>query len=334
MNSSLTREYSQRLGVLAEEQLQAALTRFDLGLLLDAQPATGGLFGQNVFLTTTKGEYVLRGKPHYPWQFPKERYFAQQIHEHTNVPAPWPYLIDPTTDIFGWSYAVMPRLPGLHLRDPEVRKRLREEDHLEIGRALGENLALLHEYVWDYSGTYDLTADRLVPLGSSHSDWRISRVRDDLALCREYADRTTDADVTWVEKTIAETHEALDVPFQPTFVHHDYGEHNVVVEHGEKGWRVSGVFDLMEGYVGDGEEDFARSVALDTDRHGLEAAHAFVQAYRERHPLRPGYEDRFRLYMLADRLAIWAFDLRNDIGLDKKLTFREYATRYVELAVF
>jgi hypothetical protein len=43
----------------------------------------------------------------------------------------------------------------------------------------------------------------------------------------------------------------------------------------EYGNALSGVFDLMEGYVGDGEEDFVRSVALDTDRHGLEAAQAF-----------------------------------------------------------
>jgi aminoglycoside phosphotransferase (APT) family kinase protein len=145
VNTILTREYSQRLGILSGEQLQAALSRFDLGLLLDAQPATAGLFGQNVFLTTTRGEYVLRGKPHYLWQFPKERYFARQIHEHTKVPAPWPYLIDPTTDIFGWSYALMPRLPGLILEDPEEQKRLSEEDSLSIAHALGETLAQLHD---------------------------------------------------------------------------------------------------------------------------------------------------------------------------------------------
>ncbi|MBI2759933.1 MAG: hypothetical protein HYX51_00705, partial [Chloroflexi bacterium] len=46
------RQYSERLGVLTPEQLQAALDRFNLGRLLDARPATGGLFGQNVLLTS------------------------------------------------------------------------------------------------------------------------------------------------------------------------------------------------------------------------------------------------------------------------------------------
>ena len=56
--SNLTREYSQRLGVLTAEQLQAALDRFDLGGLIDARPAPGGLFGQNVLLTSTKGAHA------------------------------------------------------------------------------------------------------------------------------------------------------------------------------------------------------------------------------------------------------------------------------------
>lgn len=37
-----SREYSKRLGVLTRAQLQAALSRFDLGELLDAEPAQGG----------------------------------------------------------------------------------------------------------------------------------------------------------------------------------------------------------------------------------------------------------------------------------------------------
>jgi len=51
--------------------------------------------------------------PHYPWQFPKERLIARLLHERTRAPVSWPYLLDPSDDIFGWSYALMPRLPGL-----------------------------------------------------------------------------------------------------------------------------------------------------------------------------------------------------------------------------
>ena len=68
----------------------------NLGRFVGAEPITSGLFGQNVFVTTTDGEFVLRGAPHWVkdideteyrredrWQFTKERFFAQQLHEHT-----------------------------------------------------------------------------------------------------------------------------------------------------------------------------------------------------------------------------------------------------------
>src|SRR4051812_16361344 len=60
------RAYSQRLGLLTPRQFQAALMRFGLGDFIDATPVPQGLFGQNVFVTSTQGAYVLRGAPHYP----------------------------------------------------------------------------------------------------------------------------------------------------------------------------------------------------------------------------------------------------------------------------
>jgi hypothetical protein len=81
------REYSQRLGVLAHAQLQSALDRFDLGELLSAEAAPGGLFGQNVMLTTSRGGYVLRGNPH-AGQLERERYVAGIITDRTSVAVP------------------------------------------------------------------------------------------------------------------------------------------------------------------------------------------------------------------------------------------------------
>ncbi len=65
--------YSERLGVLDDRQFQAALARLGLGDFVRADPVSGGLFGQNVFVTSTTGAWVLRGAPHYDWQFPAER---------------------------------------------------------------------------------------------------------------------------------------------------------------------------------------------------------------------------------------------------------------------
>jgi aminoglycoside phosphotransferase (APT) family kinase protein len=122
-----------------------------------------GLFGQNVFLTSTRGAFVLRGAPHFPWQFPTEQFYAQQLHEHTRVPAPWPYLIEQAQDIFGWSYAIMPRLPGSQMSLMEAQRKLTREDQYEIAVALGENLALMHELSWPFPGRYNADTQSVQP---------------------------------------------------------------------------------------------------------------------------------------------------------------------------
>jgi hypothetical protein len=65
-----THEYTARLGRISPTQFQDALDRFALGTFVPAAPIPLGTFGQNVFVTATSGEYVLRGAPHYAWQFP------------------------------------------------------------------------------------------------------------------------------------------------------------------------------------------------------------------------------------------------------------------------
>src|SRR3712207_422982 len=106
------RVYSQRLGALTSHQFQTALTRFGLGTFVEATPVSHGLFGQNVFVRSSQGDYVLRGAPHYPWKFPKERFGATLRHERTPVPVAYPYLLDISIDIFGGPYRRFPRLYG------------------------------------------------------------------------------------------------------------------------------------------------------------------------------------------------------------------------------
>lgn len=105
--------YSQRLGVITDEQFQAALDQFHLGRFIRAEAIPSGLWGQNVFVSSTEGEYVLRGQPHFAWQFPTEQFYARYLYERTSVPVPWLYLLDVGTDIFGWNFVLMPRMPGL-----------------------------------------------------------------------------------------------------------------------------------------------------------------------------------------------------------------------------
>ncbi|HET9224405.1 MAG TPA: phosphotransferase, partial [Roseiflexaceae bacterium] len=134
--------------MLAPHQFQAALARFELGDFVEAAPVSKGLFGQNMFITSTQGEYVLRGLPHYSWQFPKERFGAALLHERTQVPVAHPYLLDTSTDIFGWHYLLMPRLQGISPADTQ----LVDAEQVAIARALGRNLAQMQALIWSHAG--------------------------------------------------------------------------------------------------------------------------------------------------------------------------------------
>ena len=331
--ADLTREYSKRLGVLSGEQLQAALARFDLGELIAARPAPGGLFGQNVLVTSTAGEYVLRGHAHYDGQFEKERFFCRAIHERTRAKAPWPFLIEKLPQIFGWGYALMPLLPGVHLSDPEVR-RATADDRLGIARAMGEYLPLMQQPAWDAPAAYDHAADELAPLGSPYAEWFAARTRDYLRRCRETSHvTTTDGDVAWVESLIDAARASLDAPFAPALVHTDYAEGNVVAERRDDGWRIGGVFDLGDAYVGDGEYDLAR-LACQYGRQSEAMLRAFCSAYTEALPPRPGFGDRLALYIAADRLIFWEYGHRNKVWFTgpEYTSFRAWAEPFVALA--
>lgn len=346
------RNYSHRLGMLADEQFQAALDRFGLGTLVKAEPISFGLFGQNVFVTSTSGEYVLRGDPHFPWQFPTERFYAQQLHEHTRVPVPWPYLIDPATDIFGWSYVLMPRMPGLQLADEVVRNALSQDEHKAIVRAIGENLAHMQQLTWPHPGRYDAETNTVRPLELYKElvwphpvrllkDFAVStnkqvlfaelvieRIRFMLACSRQYSSDTTEDDIAWVEELIGQSRDALDEPFVPCIVMEDYKRDNLVVTHNNGRWQVSGVFDLMACYVGDGEVDLSRTVAMYRVKEPL-LAREFVQAYCYHKPPRPGFLQRFPLYVLLDRAILWDyFQSTGVLPWGKHVCFRAWAEPY------
>jgi aminoglycoside phosphotransferase (APT) family kinase protein len=291
------------------------LTRFELGEFVNATPVSGGLFGQNVFVTSTQGEYVLRGTPHYSWQFPKEQFGAALLHEYTQVPVAYPYLL-------------IPRLYGFNPTDSQVTS----SDQLDIARVLGENLAQLHALTWPFAGDYDLVSNTIQPFSGGFAQWIVADIRRWLASARENGPVTTDDDVRWTERVIDEMQAALAVAFQPCFVMNDYNPGNMLVNRVQDTWQVTGLFDLMEYYFGDGEADLMRSIAIYLDRgqpHGQQLVHAFATAYLEHRPARPGFAERYTLYMLRDRLIAWEYGTRPGINWFPEVqSFRDYAERY------
>lgn len=321
------REYSKRLGVLTHEQLQAALDRFDLGVLVGAEPAPGGLFGQNVMLTTTKGDHVLRGHPH-EGQLDRERYVAGIIHARTRVPVPWPYRVEDDPALFGWPYAIMPRLPGVQLADPEVRRQLTREDRTGIVVALAECLALLHDAPFDCVASYDAAFHGFVAAPRAYTDWFDAWTRSWLDRCRAASPATTDEDVAWVEAIIAEARAPLAEPLNPCLVHHDYKENNTVAQRLDGRWRISGLFDLAETYLGDGEYDLARAYC-EYVLHRPRLAQSYLRTYLALRPPRPGFPARFRHYVLHDRLIVWEYGQRNHVWFSPDQTLRPWAEAFL-----
>jgi fructosamine-3-kinase len=159
----------------------------------------------------------------------------------------------------------------------------------------------------------------------------IGQVQARVAGCRAAREGCIGADdEDWIEGLLSApaVRAALDEPFEPSWVHHDWKPNNVLAESGAGGWRITGVVDLMEGYFGDGEEDLVRSVAFFAigDRGRIRR---FTGRYREAQPLRPGFEERYRIYQLVDCLVVWEYGQRNRIWFPEALRLRAFAEPFV-----
>lgn len=305
----MTTEYSKRLGSISAAQFQKALDHFDLGQFIRAEPIPFGLFGQNVFVTSSAGEFVLRGAAHYDWQFPKEQFIATLLHERSDVAVPYPYLFDRDESIFGWNdgYVLMPRMPGLQLADTAVRKTLSHQDRNAVAYALGENLREIQRVPWQFAGQYDLKTQTIVPFQDGFGNWLVNELRQLVYQSQSYQTGTDETDVMWVEQIIQQAEEALQMPYTPVMVMHDYKESNLTVENHGNCWQVSGVFDFMEALFGDGELDLVRQLAIYTDEKEPTWAKSFLDGYLECEPLRPMAKKRITLYMVYDRMVVWEY---------------------------
>ncbi len=326
------RVYSERLGAISDAQFEAVAERFGLGRFVSAAPTTAGLFGQNVFVTTTDGEFVLRGAPHWVkdldetewrredrWQFTSERWFAQQLHERTKTPVPWPIHHDERDDIFGWPYLVMPRMPGLCTDERGFMRAVAPDDRRAAAVALGETLAEMQRLSWPFAGAFSIETIEL----EAYPEGAVGRTaREIREMIRGNGDRLEAGEIAWIEDIIAGA--PTDVPV--TFVHNDYKLGNLTLLKDGGRWHVAGLFDLHQARFADGAADISRMACgfLDTEP---ELARLFREAYGK--PLDAG---RMALYAIYDRLAIWSYFSRPgvDAGWLRGRTFRGWASRYMD----
>jgi aminoglycoside phosphotransferase (APT) family kinase protein len=332
------REYSKRLGRVSDVQLQAALDRFGLGSLNSAEPAEGGLFGQNVLLETTAGSFVFRGAPHWnpagedDWQFPKERFFSRLLVDSPAAPpVPWPYLVDQGRDIFGWGFAIQPRLPG-KTYDRPAGGTLTSAECGQQAAALGHALAGIHTVVLPHPGRYVARSDTVEPLSAGYADYVRDTIEGLLQASRKASAATSESDLSWARTLVAGARPALELPFTPTVVHLDYGFHNVLLHKVAEKWEVGGVIDWMTAESGNSECDLARHLATDV-QFKLGHRAEFMAAYRAVHLPAAGYEERFPVFVLWERLLIWSYWQRTGGQFQEGLGLRDWIEPFTNLTV-
>lgn len=336
--------YSQRLGEISDAQFAAATARAGVGRFLRAAPVTSGLFGQNVFVTTTEGEYVLRGAPHWvdlsdcgPWkwerndlyQFTKEALFARLLHAKTDAPVPWPHLLVKDADILGWPYIVMPRMPGHCFDERSIRKSLSLDQRHEVAHALGDVLARQQKLAWSFAGDVDPNTYELKPFPGGYLE---QMARQTLRFAENTGGIGTLSrdDNAWIQHII-DAAAAHSQDEQAVYVHGDFKLGNLCVTDNGGTWHASGILDLHTSHFGDGEADLCRMLCsfLDTD---TSLARVFLDAYRAKRPLAEALPVRMPLYLVNERLKIWQYFTRPDVDAPwlKGKTFRSWVQPYLD----
>jgi hypothetical protein len=140
--------------------------------------------------------------------------------------------------------------------------------------------------------------------------------------------------VAWVENLLAAGRQAIEEPLTARVVLPDYKLDNATAQRFGGRWAISGVFDLMEAFMGDGEMSLCRQFGTYLDEGQPALAGEYVRGYLTLRPSRPGFAERFRAYMLADRLIVWEYGQRHpESGWWKtRLTLREYIDPYLDAA--
>ena len=337
MSKTNEKNFGKLLGKISDSSLQSALDEFDLGQLVSSEAIPFGLFGQNAFLESTSGSYVLRTCAFYDWQLPTEHFFSKLIHPRTQVPAPWPYLLSESEIIFGFQYgfAIMPRLPGITTADPETYKSFNSSQKSSLAMAQGTALRELQKLTNDVSGKYDHIEKAVIPFPNGYVARTVERIRKNVATSIEYPNpHISQTDKDWIDSTLADAAKLSD-DFQPVIVHEDFNRNNMTVEQGDNdNWQITGLFDLMTAHFGDGLADIPRQFSMYIEEGLLTVAEDYIKAYLDGATLDAEAKQRLELYLIDDRLLIWQYFHRPNHDrsrFDEKSGLKEWLSPFLDV---
>ena len=325
-------DYAGSLGEISGEQFDKALQKLNLGSLIKVEKVPCGVVGQNVFLTSTKGEYVFRGRPFYDEQFDVEKFAVENLREKTSTPTAYPYIIDNELDIFGFKYAVMPRMSGIQTMNGGTRiLDLSKDERIKIARAMAEILVEMQKLTlepaiyekWTKIFSYEYKS------GEAYAEWVIDRTGAGSDF--ENFPDITSGDIKFINETVEKYKDALLVPFEPCFLMGDLKEDNVLFSNNNGEWKVSAVFDFAMSNFGDGERDLSRLYAMYVDED-VDLAREFINTYIKLKPPREGFFERLKIYSLEERKGIWYWAKNAGIWWgDKDITLAEWLGKFLNV---
>lgn len=319
-----------RLGTITTEQLQAMLDRFKLGKLISFSSTAQGAMGQTMFITSTDGEFVLKGNPLYPGQLEEEKFFVDQLNQITDIPVPSPYVIDPSDDIFGWSYAWMPHLGGEHIDAINEKNKLRTDEKLKIAELIAKVMQKFHLWKVDAFGELDPKTFELSPFAPTYIDWLFERILFWLEDAKKYS-TITSKDFQWVQALLEESQSAFLHCRTPTFVMGDFKPGNFLVQSGENGWQISGVFDFTNSYFADPLSDLIKMLIFYFDHETLEIAQRFVDTYFAETKITKDMKQRIKVHLVHQRVLDWGgAKATNRLTWDDDLSFTDWVETYIE----
>ena len=326
-------DYAGSLGEISGAQFNQALQKLNLGSLVKIEKVQAGVVGQNVFLTSEKGDYVLRGRPFYDEQFDIEKFVVETLREKTNITTAYPYMIDNDTDIFGFKYAVMPRLTGIQtMNGGTVILDLSKNERLKIARAMAEALAEMHKLKYEPenqpNGTNPFPFAFEYKSAEAYAESIIGGLTNEIETLIDIKS----GDVKFIKELVGKYKDALLVPFEPCFIMGDFKEDNVLFSNDNGNWKVCAVFDFAMSHFDDCERDLSRLCAMYAEED-KELAKEFINTYIKLNPPRERFFERLKLYSLDERKGIWwwAKNLKEGAWWDKNMTLTEWLEPYLSI---
>ena len=309
------------------------LSRWKLGTLHSYKPTEHGVMKQTLFIHASSGDYVFKGNPLYPGQLREEQYMIEQLKKHTKAPVPTPYVIDPAEDLFGYSYAIMPLLPGIHYH--ELGKlTLSEEEHEVILSRLAVALRELHTWRTPIAGEYDPLTEDIRSFDQGLYPFLKQQILYWLEDARKYSP-IEDEDIIWAREKILAAESSFCNIDTYSFVMGDYKSENILIQQNAGEWKVSGIIDFTTAYFGDPLADVVKFTNQLLWKGQQKRAGFFLSSYLQAANISSSPHDissRLSIHFLYSVILRWG-EIHATGQFDKKnpSAFRDFASHHLDI---